>query len=357
MPALVVGLLDDVADQVQLDEVVVALDPHRRRRDALEEVVRDPVAAAVEVHRRRVGPLEPGDVVDGAVLDEVAAGRERLAVAAGHARPAAAERVHRAAEDAVAPAALDDDRVAAEPPQRAAGHQAVRAAADVDPVAAALLERQSEQRSRARRPPSSTNGLVEHAQDRLGLRPARRPRAEASRPCPVRRSRYHSPGRVEFAEHVHGVVALVLAVAVLRVGRRQRERPGVRVDRGDLLVLLEPVPEPVAVEADVRLVEPTARAGRRRSWNLPSLQPGIEFHTLNVSVPRISPVLTKPSFGQRASVCGTPSQNSSGRRRRAVASPRSFTPRAFRSASRTRPRTAGSSFSRSAGVGDRLPRR
>ncbi len=143
-PALVVGLLDHVADHVQLDEVVVALDPHGGGRHSLEEVVGDPVAAAVEVNGGRVGAFEPGDVGDRAVLDEVPAGSQRLAVAAGHARPAAAERVHRAAEDAVALPALDDDGVAAEPPERAAGDQAVRPAADVNPVAAALLERQSE---------------------------------------------------------------------------------------------------------------------------------------------------------------------------------------------------------------------
>ena len=73
------------------------------------------------------------------------AGRERLEVPAGELRPAAAQRVHGAAEDAVVPPAGDHDRVAAQPPERAAGHQAVGPATDVDAVAPPVLERQAQQ--------------------------------------------------------------------------------------------------------------------------------------------------------------------------------------------------------------------
>ena len=57
--ALVVRFLNDVANHVQFDEMVVAFDTHRRGRDPLEQVMGDAVAAAVEMNSRRIGPLEP----------------------------------------------------------------------------------------------------------------------------------------------------------------------------------------------------------------------------------------------------------------------------------------------------------
>ena len=102
-------------------------------------------------------------------------------------------------------------------------------------------------------------GLVNDAQDRLGLRRidalGREPVDHAGAAVEIPFAR-----RVDLAEDIHGVVPLVLAVAVLGVRPGQREGPGVRIDGGHLLILLVPVPEPIAVEADVRLVEPAARA-------------------------------------------------------------------------------------------------
>ena len=145
--ALVVGLLVHVPDQVQLDQMVVALDTHCRGRHALEQAVGDAVAAAplVQQHGRGVGPLVAGDIGDRAVLHKMPAGRERFGITAADLCPAAAQRLHRAAEDAVPLAAGDDDRVAAQPPQRAARDQAIGPAVDVDPVAAAILKCQPEQ--------------------------------------------------------------------------------------------------------------------------------------------------------------------------------------------------------------------
>jgi hypothetical protein len=186
----------------------------------------------------------------------MAAGREGLATAAIDAGPAATERVHRAAEDAVTQAAFDENRIAAQPADGAAGDQAIGPAANANPIGPPFLECQADQQY-VLNAVESHEGLVQHAQDRLGLRCIdalwREPidRAGAAVEVPFARS-------VDLAEDIHRVVPLVLAVAVVGVGPGQLERPGVRIDGGDGLILLEPVPEPIAVEANVGLVEPAA---------------------------------------------------------------------------------------------------
>jgi len=256
--ALVVGLLDDLADGVQLDDVVVALDSHGRGWHALEEVVGDSVATAVEVDGGGVGAFEAGNIVDGGIFDEMAAGCEGLAAAAIDPGTAATERVHCAAEDAVAQAAFDEDRIAAQPADGTSGDQAIGAAADANAVGPPFLERQTDQQD-VLGAVDRDEGLAEHAQDRLGLRRldafGREPVDHAGAAVEVPFAR-----RVDLAEDIRRVVALVLAVAVVGVGRGQLKRPGVGVDGGDGLILLEPVPEPVAIEAHVGLVEPSARA-------------------------------------------------------------------------------------------------
>ena len=89
-------------------------------------------------HRRRVGVVDAREVVDVAVLDEVAAGRERLAVAAGDrpCRRGPASRCRSRAMPWPVPP-LDRHAVAAEAPERAAGQQAMVAALDDDAVGAA----------------------------------------------------------------------------------------------------------------------------------------------------------------------------------------------------------------------------
>ena len=256
-PALIVRFPDDVADHVQLDQVVVAFDPQRGRRHILKEIVGDAIAAAVEMDGRGVGPLKPRDVGHGAVLDKVPAGRQGPAVAARDARPAAAERVHRAGEDAVMLSSLDHDGVAAQSLQRTMRDQAVGPAADVNAVAPPFLKRQPDQQH-VLDPIEGHEGLIEYAQDRLGLRrldPFRRQPVDlagAAVEIPFARA-------VDLAEDVHRIVTLVFAVAILRIGPGQGEGPGVRVDGRHLLILLVPIPEPIAVETDVRLIQPAAR--------------------------------------------------------------------------------------------------
>ena len=103
----------------------------------------------------RVGALEPGDVGDGAVLDEVPAGRQGLAVAAGHCAP---PQPSVCIVQPKMPWCWPPSTTMASPPSRRIVQPATRqsaAAADVNPVAPPFLERQSEEQSRARRPPSS----------------------------------------------------------------------------------------------------------------------------------------------------------------------------------------------------------
>ena len=226
------------------------------RRNALEAVVRDPIATAVQVNGRCVGPFQPGDICDGAVLDDVMAGLERLPVAARHPGPAATQRVQRTAEDRVPLAALHDDGVAAESPERAAGDDAVRTAAHVDAVAASVFDRQSGEDD-VLDVFQLHKGTGEHAHCRRrplpGIALRRQPvqLADAAVQIPFARP-------IQFAEHIDGPVALAFAVAVLGVGLGKRQGAACRLDGGDLLVLLVPVPEPVAVETHVGLVDPGA---------------------------------------------------------------------------------------------------
>ena len=181
------------------------------------------------------------------------AGRERFGIAAANLCPAAAQRLHRAAEDAVPLAAGDDDRVAAQPPQRAARDQAIGPAADVDPVAAAILKCQPEQ-DHVRDVLQNHKRFGANAEGRRRLN-----RFDALGGDPVD----HSGPAVEIplarptelAEDVQGVVPLALANAVGRT-RRDREDLRARIDLGHFQVLVVPVPVPVTVQTDVGLVLP-----------------------------------------------------------------------------------------------------
>ncbi len=127
----VAGLQGDVVNLVELDEVVVAVEEDCAVRMVVDEVVRGALADAADQHRRHIA-LGPAALArEMAVLDEVSAGLQRLAVAAVHRNAAVAGVEDVAADHAVAGAALDGDAVVADVADDAAGDAVAGAAADV----------------------------------------------------------------------------------------------------------------------------------------------------------------------------------------------------------------------------------
>src|ERR1035437_517085 len=125
---LVIGFSHDVVDRVELDHVVVDLDPHGAARTVIHQVVRYPVAHAFELDRRRVGSVDAAEVIDPAVLDEVPAGLEGGTVAADNLGGSPANGVDVAAQQAIGLAILNGDAIARHAADSAAGDQAAAAA-------------------------------------------------------------------------------------------------------------------------------------------------------------------------------------------------------------------------------------
>jgi hypothetical protein len=152
-------------------------------------------------------------------------------------------------------AALDDHAVAAEPSDLAPLQHNAAAAPDDDAVAAPKFPGQpaeddvlgvGDRHGGARGHGHFDDGRVGVGR-RVEVQHARGPVQE-----PLAR-------RVEFAERVHGVEPLPLAVAIAVMGRPQRDQALRRVDGLDLLVGVGPVPEPVAVEPEVAFGGPARR--------------------------------------------------------------------------------------------------
>ena len=119
--ALVVGFPHGVEDLVELDQMVIALDPHGAARAVVHQVVRHPVAHPFELNRRRVGPVNAAEAVDAAVLDKVSTRFECGAVAANDLGGPPADGVDVAPQQAVGLATLNGDAVARHAADGAAG--------------------------------------------------------------------------------------------------------------------------------------------------------------------------------------------------------------------------------------------
>ncbi len=78
----VAGLLADVMQFVQLDEVLVATIKDSGMGSRVDQVVTRPLPGSVQADRRIVHVLEVSKIVDVAVFDVVLSGGERLAIAA-----------------------------------------------------------------------------------------------------------------------------------------------------------------------------------------------------------------------------------------------------------------------------------
>ena len=119
--------------------MIVALDAQGRGRYALKQIMRDSVAAAIQMNRRSISTLKARNVEDSAILDEVPARGQRLAVPAGHACPAAAECVHDTAENAMMLTALNDNCITTELLYCTIDYQTISSTANMNPVATSLL--------------------------------------------------------------------------------------------------------------------------------------------------------------------------------------------------------------------------
>ena len=97
-------------DFVVLDDVVVAVNEERRRRRFVNAAMRHPIADAIKIDRALVGAIPAIEVMDVAVLDEVASGLEFDAVAAAEQNRTGADVVNLAIHDAVPLPRLAIDR-------------------------------------------------------------------------------------------------------------------------------------------------------------------------------------------------------------------------------------------------------
>ena len=141
--ALVVGFLHDVVDRVELDLVVVALDPHGTARTVIHQVVRYAVAHAFKLDGRRVGSVDASEIVDSAVLDKVPAGLEGGTVATDDLGGSPADSVNVAAQQSVGLATLNSDPIARHTADGGAGNQAAATVRKHQPVVASQIEGQS----------------------------------------------------------------------------------------------------------------------------------------------------------------------------------------------------------------------
>jgi hypothetical protein len=107
------------------------------------EVVRYAYPHAAERDSRPVATVPLRDVVDVVVVDEMSAGRKRLAIAAGNAHAAVAGVGDFAAGDAVLAPAGNANRVGADVANSAVGYQATLAQSDVHRLCPGALHRQA----------------------------------------------------------------------------------------------------------------------------------------------------------------------------------------------------------------------
>src|SRR5207302_382846 len=126
----------DVVDVIEFNQVVVAGKEDCAMRMIAHVVVRDAEADAAQENAGGVTFRPAGLALEMAVLHEMAAGGERLAVAAGERDAAIAGVKNVATGHAVVRAAIDDDAKVAKVAEAAADDAVAGAARDLDAVAA-----------------------------------------------------------------------------------------------------------------------------------------------------------------------------------------------------------------------------
>ncbi len=116
----VAGFAADIVDVVELNDVLVAAEQYGGVRRVVEVAVRDPVAYAADQYGRTIRADPAAEVVDVAVLNEVAGRRQSQTVAAGEADRAVTRLVYVAALDTVVGPLIEGDGHVADVAKRAA---------------------------------------------------------------------------------------------------------------------------------------------------------------------------------------------------------------------------------------------
>ena len=254
--AHVAGLVTYVVDVVVLDQVVIAPEQDGAVRVVVDLVVGDARAHALQVHRRVVAARPAGLVMEVAVVDEVPAGGDALAVAPAEADAAVAVVPDIAALHAVVGAAVDPDAVVAGVRDAAAGDQAAGAAFDGDGVAPGGGELEVAQDDVAGTPESDEGTLEKRHHDLGAPQGFGGPQVEdAGGAVDEVLAR-----RVELLEDVEEVDSVSGLEPVMAVRRAGLDEARLGVNGGDALVAVGPVVGPVAVHPGVVHGRPPARA-------------------------------------------------------------------------------------------------
>ena len=253
------GFVAGVVDLGVLEDVVVALHQDGLVRRVVDQAVRDAGAHAILDDAGLVsGPVPAVEVVQVAVLHQMARRQQRGRVAAAQGDAAVPEMFEIAADEDVVAAAVDEHAGNSHPAHDAAGQHDVLAARQRGPVQTPGLQGQVAERH--------MGDVLERQQRRLQqghhrlAPPHRRRRPEEEHAALL----VHVPlaWRVQFAEHVHGVVGAALDESAVRRQRLLDAQVALgRIDLLDLLVCSRVHARPVAVEPDFGLADPVRVAG------------------------------------------------------------------------------------------------
>ncbi len=227
-------------------------------RRVVDEIMRDGDAAARRIHARLVRARPAREMVQMAILDAVSGGRERPAVAPGNIHRRIARVADFARQHGMAQPARDDHATVAHVAHRAGADHDIRAVFNHDAAPAPALEQQAtELHMRHTLRTDQRRGQDRHQRLSKG-RPIRRPVIEL--PCGAVDIVFAR--LVQLLQHVEEIEALARPDAILRIRRGGHHFSVGRVEAGDTVVGVGPVPAPVAVHPEVIHRLPALRAGR-----------------------------------------------------------------------------------------------
>src|SRR5690554_3077551 len=138
--ALVVGFGDRVVGLVELDEMVVASDPHDTAGAVMHQVVGNPVAHPHQQDGRGVSAVNTAEVVEVAVFNKMPARGQGFPVPAIDLGGTAPDSMDLTTEDAVGAAAVNDHAPAGDAPDNTTRQEDIPAVVDLDPVPAGQVK-------------------------------------------------------------------------------------------------------------------------------------------------------------------------------------------------------------------------
>ena len=250
----VVGFQAHIVDLVVLDDVVVAAESDGHVRGVVDKVVRRPVADAAQRDGGCVHAVPSSVVMDMVILGDVSAGGERRTLSSSQADTASTGPVDITGYDGAIVAVANLHGVAAGISQHAPGDFRLCAVIHYDGCSATRLEDNPFYRNM--RDLGKVHERIQHGNDRPAFLHRRwRPEIKSTRfaiQVPL-------AGRIELGQDIHPVEPLADAVSVMMVGWDNGDDTLVGIDGFDLLPLIGPIPEPVAVDPHVIFLGPAFR--------------------------------------------------------------------------------------------------